>query len=71
MGGPNRNVWTMVGRYTTLAVLMPACVVVGYAIGYMLDRAFGTTYLSFVFLLLGIVAGFIELVREVQKDANG
>ena len=49
---------------------MPSCVVVGYAIGYYLDKAFGTTYLYIVFLLLGIVAGFVELIREVQKDSE-
>jgi len=67
---PKRNVWVQVGRYTTLAVLMPACVLVGYVIGYLLDKAFGTGYLYIVFLLLGIAAGFIELIREVQKDAG-
>jgi len=67
---PDKNVWTQVGRYTTLAVLMPACVFVGYVIGYLLDKAFGTDYLYIVFLLLGIAAGFLEMIREVQKDAG-
>ena len=65
---PRRSVWLQVGRYTQLAVLMPACVVAGYAIGYYLDKAFGTSFLYLVFLILGIAAGFIELIREVQKD---
>ena len=63
-----RSVWVQVGRYTSLAVLLPACVVVGWVIGSLLDRAFGTSYLYIIFLLLGIAAGFIELIREVQKD---
>jgi len=67
---PDRNVWSQVGRYTTLAVLMPACVLVGYIMGYLLDRAFGTDYFYIIFLLLGIAAGFIEMIREVQKDAG-
>ncbi len=67
---PNKSVWLQVGRYTTLAVLMPSCVLVGYIIGYLLDNAFGTDYLYIVFLLLGIAAGFIELIREVQKDVG-
>ena len=65
---PKKNPWAMAGRYTQLAMTMPACVVAGYAIGYYLDKAFGTTYLYLVFLIIGIVGGFIELIREVQKD---
>jgi F0F1-type ATP synthase assembly protein I len=65
--GPS-SPWRQVGRYTSLAVLLPACVFVGYLIGYLLDKAFGTNYWYIVFLLIGIAAGFVELVREVQKD---
>lgn len=64
-----RSVWAMVGRYTSLAFVLPACVLVGYAIGYGLDRLLGTSFLYIVFLLIGIAAGFVELVREVQRDS--
>ena len=70
MDKPTRSVWLQVGRYTSLAFLLPTCVAVGYVIGYFLDQAFETTYLTIVFLLLGIAAGFIELIREVQKDTG-
>lgn len=56
------------GRYLSLAALLPAATFVGYAAGYGLDRLFGTHFLYLVFLLLGIAAGFIELIREVSKD---
>lgn len=65
-----RSVWAMVGRYTSLAFVLPACVLVGYAIGYGLDRLLGTSFLYIVFLLIGIAAGFVELVREVQRDSG-
>ncbi|MCP5117126.1 MAG: AtpZ/AtpI family protein [bacterium] len=70
MEKPKRSVWVQVGRYTSLAFVLPTCVVVGYMIGYLLDQAFETTFLMPIFLLLGIAAGFIELVREVQKDTG-
>lgn len=60
----------MVGEYTTLAMMMPAATVVGYLIGYGLDHLFHTHFLYIVFLLLGIAAGFIQLIRQVQKDAG-
>jgi len=65
-----KNVWVMVGRYTSLAFLLPACVFVGYVIGYALDKVFGTSFFYIVFLLVGIAAGFVQLIREVQKDTG-
>jgi len=41
---------------------------VGYAIGYYLDKAFGTTFLRVIGLLVGMVSGFIEMIREIQKN---
>jgi F0F1-type ATP synthase assembly protein I len=55
-------------RYLSMAALLPISTFIGYAIGYGLDRLFGTRFLRIVFLLLGIASGFIEVIREVQKD---
>jgi ATP synthase protein I len=66
----DRSVWVSVGRYTSLAFVLPACVLVGYFIGHLLDRLFGTSFLYIVFLLIGIAAGFVELIREVQRDTG-
>jgi F0F1-type ATP synthase assembly protein I len=59
-----------VGEYTSLAFMLPAATVIGYAIGYLLDRTLGTTFLKIVFLLLGIAAGFVQLVRQVLRDTS-
>jgi F0F1-type ATP synthase assembly protein I len=59
-----------VGEYTSLAFMLPAATLVGYAIGYLLDRALGTTFLKIVFLLLGIAAGFVQLIRQVLRDTR-
>jgi ATP synthase protein I len=60
----------MVGEYTSLAFLLPAATLVGYAIGYLLDRAFHTHFLYLVFLILGIAAGFVQLIRQVTRDTR-
>jgi len=60
----------MVGEYTSLAFLLPAATFVGYVIGYLLDRAFGTHFLYLVFLLLGIAAGFVQLIRRLMRDSG-
>lgn len=63
-----RKAWDQVSRYSGLAFLLPTAVFVGYLIGYFLDKAFGTHFLYIVFLLIGIVAGLIEVIRTAQKD---
>jgi len=65
-----RTKWVQVGEYTSLAFMLPAATVIGYAIGYLLDRALGTTFLKIVFLLLGIAAGFVQLIRQVLRDTS-
>jgi len=60
--------WNQMGKYYGLAFLVPTCILVGYVIGYFLDKAFGTAFLKIVFLLLGVAAGMIELIRELSKD---
>lgn len=70
MSQDKKSPWVMVGEYTTLAMVLPAAVVVGYFVGYGLDRLFHTHFLYIIFLLLGIAAGFIQLIRQVQKDAG-
>jgi ATP synthase protein I len=65
---PKDNQWQQYGKYIGLAFMLPSCTLVGYAIGYFLDKAFGTHFLTLVFLVLGIIAGFIELIRETRPD---
>ena len=57
-----------IGKYTSLALLLPISTFVGYAMGYGLDMLFHTGWLRYVFLALGTVAGFISLIRELDKD---
>jgi F0F1-type ATP synthase assembly protein I len=55
--------WRLMTRYIPVIGLLPASVLAGYAIGYGLDYAFSTTVLRFVFMMLGVVAGIVQLVR--------
>ena len=56
-----------IGKYINLALLLPIATFVGYGIGYGLDVLFHETWIRYVFLLLGSIAGFIELIRELNK----
>ncbi len=66
----NKNAWVQIGNYASLGFMLPACIVVGYLMGLGLDHLFQTTYLRIVFLILGIVAGFVEVIRIVTKNAE-
>jgi F0F1-type ATP synthase assembly protein I len=57
-------------RYTAIAMTLPASTFAGYLIGYALDSWLHTTYLKIVFLILGILSGFVQLIRQLLRDMN-
>ena len=52
-------------------MIFPVCIVIGYGIGYLLDRWLGTHSLKVVFLLFGVAAGFVNFVRMVSQIGDG
>ena len=60
----------LVGEYTSLAFLLPAATFLGYLMGYLLDKALDTHWLYIPFLILGIVSGFVQLIRQLMKDTR-
>jgi F0F1-type ATP synthase assembly protein I len=56
-----------IGKYLNLALLLPISTFVGFAMGYGFDALFHTTWLRYVFLVLGTAAGFVELIRELNQ----
>jgi len=65
-----KNPSVQLGNYAQLAIVFPAATVIGWLIGSALDRWLHTTWLYIPGLLLGIVAGFVELVRTAMKDSS-
>ncbi len=59
-----------VGEYTSLAFMLPMTTLVGYGLGYLLDKAFGTHWIYIPGLLFGIAAGFVQLVRQLMRDTR-
>ena len=64
---PKNDLVQQMGKYYSVAFLVPAAVLVGFVIGYLLDKAFGTSFLKIIFLFLGLASGVIQLVRELSK----
>ncbi len=50
--------------------MLPAATFIGYLAGYLLDKAFGTHFLYIPFLVLGIAAGFVQLIRQLLRDTR-
>ena len=59
--------WVQVARYSHLAFALPAGTVVGWLLGAALDSWLGTTWINLVGLVLGIFAGFLELIRGALR----
>lgn len=57
-------------EYSSLALVLPASTFIGYGFGYWLDKRFGTTWLSILFLILGAIGGFVALIRQIQRDSR-
>ena len=63
-----RKAWAQMSDYAHLAVMLPLATLIGWAIGAGLDRWLHTSWLYIVGLVLGIVAGFVELIRIATKN---
>jgi len=62
------SMWVQLANYSQLAFIFPAATVAGWLIGLALDHWLHTTWLYLAGLILGIVAGFVELIRTVTSS---
>jgi len=63
-----KSVLVQLANYSQLAFIFPAATVVGWLIGAGLDHWLHTTWLYLAGLILGIIAGFVELIRLVTSS---
>lgn len=58
-------------RGTRYAAEIAVATVVGFGLGWFLDRQFGTApWLAILFLMLGVAAGFRNLLRAVEQETR-
>jgi ATP synthase protein I len=50
-----------------LGLLLPACVVIGWAVGLALDHWLNLHWVNIVGLIAGAIAGFIQTVRVAMS----
>ena len=65
-----RSTWIQMAKYSQLAFIFPAATVAGWLIGVALDRWLHTTWLYIAGLIVGIVAGFVELIRAALSSES-
>jgi len=67
-----KKLYKRVMRYSAVGLEMGFSVAIGVAIGYYLDRYFHSgPWLTLIFLILGVVAGFrslFSLMKDLDKD---
>lgn len=68
---PEKPLFKQLLEASSVGIQLVLSTFVGFAIGYYLDKFFGTfPWLTAIFLVLGIIAGFYDLVRVARKE-NG
>jgi F0F1-type ATP synthase assembly protein I len=65
-----QSLWVQLASYSQLAFIFPAATVAGWLIGVALDHWLHTTWLYLVGLILGIIAGFVELIRAAVSNSK-
>jgi ATP synthase protein I len=56
------------GDLLSVGLTLATCVVVGFGLGWLVDRAFGTfPALAFIGLLLGVVAASIYIYKQFKR----
>jgi len=57
-------------RYSQIAFILPAAVVVGLLLGKLFDYWFHTRWLFLVGIIIGAIAGFMDMIRMITRAKN-
>ena len=57
-------------RYSEVAFIIPAAVVVGLLLGKLLDYWLHTHWLFLVGVIFGAVVGFVQMIRMVTRNQD-
>jgi ATP synthase protein I len=69
-GDKSDNVAVVWARYSEVAFIIPAAVVVGLVLGKLLDYWLHTHWLFLVGIIFGAVVGFIQMIRTVTRSPD-
>ncbi len=67
MAGPDKSSIGSIGALSAVGIAFVLAVVIGFLVGYALDRWLGTTPLFIIiFFFLGVAAGIVNVVRTAN-----
>jgi F0F1-type ATP synthase assembly protein I len=69
-GDKSDNPAVVWARYSEIAFIIPAAVVVGLVLGKLADHLFHTHWLFLAGIIFGAVVGFIQMIRMVTKSKD-
>jgi F0F1-type ATP synthase assembly protein I len=68
MRSDNQKSLIWLSKYLSLAFTLPASVFAGYILGAIADHWLHMPVLRAVGILLGMIAGMIQIIREISRD---
>lgn len=68
--GDKQSAAVVWARYSQIAFIIPAAIVVGLLIGKLFDYWLHTHWLYIVGVILGAIAGFVDMIRMVTRYKN-
>ena len=68
MKEPRKADLRRLAELSSVGLVLPAGIAVGFLFGYFLDKWLGTRpWLLLVFTVLGIISGLLSLIRGIKK----
>ncbi len=66
----NDNAAVVWARYSQIAFIIPAAVIVGLLVGKLFDYWLHTRWLFLVGIILGSISGFVEMIRMITRQKS-
>lgn len=63
-----KSPWVSVARYSEIGFIIPAAVLLGFALGKLLDYWLHTKWLTVSGIIFGAVVGFVQMIRTAAAS---
>lgn len=64
------NPLSQIGIFVMIPFLLGLPPILGWFLGDWLDAKFGTSFLTYLLIILGMIAGFREVYRVIKRFGN-
>jgi ATP synthase protein I len=65
-----RSMWLQIARYSQIGFVLPAATLIGWFLGALLDKWLHTNWIYIAGLVLGMITGFVELIRMLLSETD-